>query len=264
MAVTLPLGARARQPVLHLPAGQGCALRVVRLCLLLVVAGVAATAAGCGAAAAPAAPGTERHRRAQPALPVPSSATTTPWSVASENRKPGNKDWPITNAATDHEIEAFADRTSVVQGGSVGLYVSTKAAGYVVRAYRMGWYGGAEARQVWTSVPQAASGSCRHRPDRIRCSSGCRSRSGRLRAEVARAPAGAATRIRKVRDPLHAVAEGQTTVGAGQQHSGSPSRAAVSRGTLTRDSFGTTHWLAERFLVTRVNLPGTARVAVTS
>lgn len=77
-----------------------------------------------------------------------------PWSVATENAKPGTADWQIHDAATDHEIEAYADHTSVVTGHPVTLYVSTSSTGYVVRAYRMGWYAGDEAREVWVSPPQ--------------------------------------------------------------------------------------------------------------
>lgn len=90
-----------------------------------------------------------------PRAPSTSAPAEEPgWTVAAENDKPGTADWPIRDAATDHEIEAFADRTSVVSGHPVTLYVSTTSTGYVVRAYRMGWYHGDEAREVWVSAHQ--------------------------------------------------------------------------------------------------------------
>ena len=42
-------------------------------------------------------------------------------------------------------------------GGRFGLYASTTAASYQVRAFRVGWYGGAQARLVWTSESQRGS-----------------------------------------------------------------------------------------------------------
>lgn len=59
--------------------------------------------------------------------------------------------WRITDVGTPHEIEGFANRTSVLAGKPVTLYVSTTAPSYRVSAFRMGWYGGAEGRLVWRS-----------------------------------------------------------------------------------------------------------------
>ena len=49
-------------------------------------------------------------------------------------------------------MEGFADTDSAVPGQRVRLFVSTVARAYRVRAYRMGWYGGARARLVWVSA----------------------------------------------------------------------------------------------------------------
>lgn len=50
-------------------------------------------------------------------------------------------------------IEGYANRTSVSPGQSAQLFVSTRAPKFVVRAFRMGWYRGAEGHAVWTSPP---------------------------------------------------------------------------------------------------------------
>jgi hypothetical protein len=72
------------------------------------------------------------------------------WIVA-ENRKPGTTDWHITGPINNNNIAGYADTTSTVQGQRVRLYVSTDAPTYRVDAYRIGWYGGAQARLVWRS-----------------------------------------------------------------------------------------------------------------
>lgn len=53
-------------------------------------------------------------------------------------------------------IEGFANRVSVLPGERLTLYVSTPAHRFRVRAFRMGWYGGAEGRQLWLSPWVAA------------------------------------------------------------------------------------------------------------
>jgi N,N-dimethylformamidase beta subunit-like protein len=78
------------------------------------------------------------------------------WVVA-ENRKPGTTDWHITGTINDDNIAGYADTTSAVQGQRVRLYVSTDAPTYRVDAYRIGWYGGTQARLVWRS--QTLSGA---------------------------------------------------------------------------------------------------------
>lgn len=104
-------------------------------------------AAGLSACGRPEHPAASRRAgsadRSAPAL-VPSAA-------GSESARPGNADWAIRDAGHPDAIEGYADRTSVLPGERFGLYVSTTAPGFTVSAYRMGWYGGARARRVWTS-----------------------------------------------------------------------------------------------------------------
>jgi len=73
--------------------------------------------------------------------------------VAAENALPGSPGWkiPKPRVADDHQLSAFADRVSVLPGEPFRLLVSTPAPRFTVTAYRMGWYGGAEARAVWKS-----------------------------------------------------------------------------------------------------------------
>ncbi|HEV7208835.1 MAG TPA: N,N-dimethylformamidase beta subunit family domain-containing protein [Mycobacteriales bacterium] len=87
-----------------------------------------------GAAANPAAPG------ADPAA-----------LIRAENARPGSPGWRITRTGAAHEIEGWAARTDVLPGQPLPVSVSTTAPTFTATAYRMGWYGGALARQVWVS-----------------------------------------------------------------------------------------------------------------
>jgi hypothetical protein len=83
------------------------------------------------------------------------SAAATPQprdsgAIARENAKPGATDWRIDRPALEGEIQAYAGQVSVQTGENLDLYVSTKTQGakYETDIYRMGWYGGAGARNV--------------------------------------------------------------------------------------------------------------------
>ncbi|MCU1456085.1 MAG: hypothetical protein JWL73_177 [Actinomycetia bacterium] len=76
-------------------------------------------------------------------------------SIVAENRRVGTDQWRIPAGTVTTAIEGYADRVSAVQGDTVNLYVST-ASPFHVEAYRMGYYGGAGARLVWTSAEQPA------------------------------------------------------------------------------------------------------------
>ena len=71
-------------------------------------------------------------------------------AIISENKRPGSPEWQITNQGGG-VIEGFADHNFAQQGDVLGLYVSTDQPTFVVTAFRMGWYSGAGARQVWKS-----------------------------------------------------------------------------------------------------------------
>ncbi|WP_404868923.1 N,N-dimethylformamidase beta subunit family domain-containing protein [Kitasatospora griseola] len=119
-----------------------------------LAAGAAASLTACG----PGGPGRTAAGSAAPGGSAAAAAPSpAPSATAAENARPGNADWAITNAGPAGAIEGWADRASVLPGEQVGLHVSTTAPGFTVTAYRMGWYGGARARQVWRSgrVPGA-------------------------------------------------------------------------------------------------------------
>jgi hypothetical protein len=76
-------------------------------------------------------------------------------SIVAENARPGDFSWPVPDvAAVWEKVRGFADHASAQRGDTIGLFVSTKAKSFTVSAVRMGWYGGAQGRIVWTSSPQ--------------------------------------------------------------------------------------------------------------
>jgi hypothetical protein len=83
-------------------------------------------------------------------------------AVISENRLPGTSSWQITGNAQPGFIEGFADRVDAEEGDAVRLYVSTSAPSFQVVAYRMGYYGGTGAREIWSSpsVPGTVQQAC--------------------------------------------------------------------------------------------------------
>ncbi|MFC4049785.1 N,N-dimethylformamidase beta subunit family domain-containing protein [Actinomadura syzygii] len=86
-------------------------------------------------------------------------------AAVAENAKHGDADWRIARRSkgAEHEIEGYADHVSVLPGGRFRLFVSTTTPGFSVQAFRMGWYGGAQARRVWRSgtYPGVRQGSAR-------------------------------------------------------------------------------------------------------
>ena len=70
---------------------------------------------------------------------------------AAENAKPGTSNWRIDELGTHSAIEGYASAVSVLPGQQFRLFVSTTASALRVQAFRMGWYGGKQARQVWES-----------------------------------------------------------------------------------------------------------------
>src|SRR5487761_656368 len=96
-------------------------------------------------------------RPADPATGQPRpSASTAPNvnaadSTRAQNALPGDPHWRITHPGHLYQVEGFTDRSDVLPGASFRLFVSTSAPSFAVHAYRMGWYGGDLARQVWSS-----------------------------------------------------------------------------------------------------------------
>jgi len=81
---------------------------------------------------------------------APTPAIHDEGAITRENAKPGTSDWRIDRPALDGEVQAYAGQVSVQPGETLDVYVSTKTAGakYEADVYRMGWYGGAGARNV--------------------------------------------------------------------------------------------------------------------
>jgi hypothetical protein len=114
---------------------------------------------GLAAAGATAAAGTAAATKLLGGSPPPaaSAAGTPPGTKAAhrttpgENSLPGDPHWRIRHQGEPHEIEGYAGKASVLTGEEFPLFVSTTSREYTVTAFRMGWYRGDGARQVWRS-----------------------------------------------------------------------------------------------------------------
>jgi len=70
-----------------------------------------------------------------------------------ENALPGTPGWQTSRSAPGVTIAGFADTAATTAGPPVGLHVASTARTFRIQLLRLGWYGGAGARQVWLSVP---------------------------------------------------------------------------------------------------------------
>src|SRR6476646_4317325 len=120
---------------------------------LAVVGGVALTLAMCCASqvARPVQAATTLAT-ARAGTPAPASPGHTPYAAppraAAANLRL-DPHWRITRLGTEHAIEGWVDRTSVLPGERVGLHVSSAARRWSVTAFRMCWYGAAGGARVW-------------------------------------------------------------------------------------------------------------------
>ena len=88
------------------------------------------------------------------AVPAPACAhrVLPPGWVQRENARTGDPGWNPVDLSMTPAVPLYLDRTSTLCGESVGVHVSAAGgAPLTIRAYRMGWYGGAGARLVWES-----------------------------------------------------------------------------------------------------------------
>lgn len=106
----------------------------------------------------------EISRSGQPGsrTPVGSAAKTALGSsgvessaIIAENKLAGTSTWRIADQGRG-VIQGFADTTYAAVGDTVGLRVSTTGSSFRVIAYRLGWYQGLGARQIWSSAVTAA------------------------------------------------------------------------------------------------------------
>src|SRR6267378_1890622 len=78
----------------------------------------------------------------------PGASRAASGPVSLENQRAGTPRWELQNPALAHEIEGYAEATSVEPGETLGIHVSSASPRYSVEVFRMGWYGGAGARLV--------------------------------------------------------------------------------------------------------------------
>jgi len=68
-----------------------------------------------------------------------------------ENSRLGDPHWRISHLGKPDAMLGYAGQASVLPGEAITLYASTTARSFTVSAFRMGWYGGDEARLLWKS-----------------------------------------------------------------------------------------------------------------
>lgn len=75
-------------------------------------------------------------------------------AIARENQLPGTDAWrPNPNHQATTQIQAYASDVSVQAGDTITFYVSVQEDGdaYTLAVYRLGWYGGAGGRLMYTT-----------------------------------------------------------------------------------------------------------------
>ncbi|MGE7272118.1 N,N-dimethylformamidase beta subunit family domain-containing protein [Brevibacillus panacihumi] len=84
------------------------------------------------------------------AMPAPKKFPRKPM-IAAENEKPGTANWRVTKPAAG-QIQGYASATSVTGGDTLQLHISTQTQGqpYDLEVYRLGYYQGKGARQVFS------------------------------------------------------------------------------------------------------------------
>jgi hypothetical protein len=140
-----PTGSLAAHPA-HPAAPLRRPLRILALTAALGLGLASATACGGPAGGPVATRSTAATTASGPAAPKPDD-------VAAENARPGTSDWYVPPSAVgpQNAIQGYTDRASVVPGQSFRLFVSTTAPAFTATAYRMGYYGGKNGREVWQS-----------------------------------------------------------------------------------------------------------------
>ncbi len=78
-------------------------------------------------------------------------------SIVAENSIRGTAAWRIGQGVSPTVIQGFASLTYASLGQDVKLFVSSQVPHYRAIAYRMGWYRGLGARQVWASPLETGS-----------------------------------------------------------------------------------------------------------
>ncbi|HMT32481.1 MAG TPA: hypothetical protein PKA99_07615 [Dermatophilaceae bacterium] len=74
-------------------------------------------------------------------------------ATIAENAQPGSASWQVASVAEIDQLAGYTDVASIAAGDSFRLMARSALGKVTVTAYRMGWYAGAGARQVWQSDP---------------------------------------------------------------------------------------------------------------
>jgi hypothetical protein len=72
--------------------------------------------------------------------------------TVAENNLPGERHWALRNLGAPDAVQGYTGEASVLPGEPIHLYVSTTAREFRATAFRIGWYRGDLARQVWQSA----------------------------------------------------------------------------------------------------------------
>ncbi|NUP49101.1 MAG: hypothetical protein HOW97_17620 [Catenulispora sp.] len=124
---------------------------------MLMVASFAACSGGGSKKSSPGAGGSGGASSASGAsgnAPSTNAPAAGALDVKAENAQPGSPTWKAgIDSGADHGIEGFADQVAVSPGQSFKLYVNTTAQQFTATAFRVGYYNGAQGRQVWKSEP---------------------------------------------------------------------------------------------------------------
>lgn len=90
---------------------------------------------------------------APPPATTCTASVNTGW-VARENRSKGTSAWKTADWGISPRVTLYPERPSTQCGDPVRVHLGGRGApSVIVRAYRMGWYGGTGARLVWSSAP---------------------------------------------------------------------------------------------------------------
>jgi hypothetical protein len=127
--------------------------------LLLVTSLLAAACSGSGGKpSGPKAAGGQSSQIGSGGSLAPSSGAPSvsgSLDAKAENALPGTAAWKAgVDAGDDHGIEGYADRVAVAPGEQFRLFVNTVSPQYTATAFRIGFYDGANGRQVWKSAAQ--------------------------------------------------------------------------------------------------------------
>ena len=148
------------------PRPTSALLRRSMVVLALVALAVVAVVLAIGPKGAPSASAASSST----STAVPSGATAmgpqgveARW-VIQENAKAGTRAWKIPVSNHQNVIAGFANHDYAKVGQRVTFYVTTPSPTFSVVAYRMGYYQGLGARQIWasTTLPGIKQAACRY------------------------------------------------------------------------------------------------------